>query len=152
LLPQFAALEVDFEHAEANTTVRRGGLGHRAQRQRARVYHAARPRQGQRRTACKCLHPRNFAGEVGSSRRGGSNHCRPGPASATVVRMDGDFTEVVLPHLDAAYRLARWLMRNPADAENVVQEATLRALRHYDSFRGGDTRAWLLTIVRNTCY
>jgi RNA polymerase sigma-70 factor (ECF subfamily) len=62
------------------------------------------------------------------------------------------FEEVVLPHLDAAYNLAHWLIRNPADAEDVVQEACLRALRFFDGFRGGDSRAWLLKIVRNTSY
>ena len=62
------------------------------------------------------------------------------------------FEQVVLPHLDAAYNLARWLIRSPADAEDAVQEACLRALRFFDGFRGGDSRAWLLKIVRNTCY
>jgi RNA polymerase sigma-70 factor (ECF subfamily) len=62
------------------------------------------------------------------------------------------FEQAVLPHLDAAYNLARWLIRSPADAEDVVQEACLRALRFFDGFRGGDSRAWLLKIVRNTCY
>src|SRR5580692_9379471 len=62
------------------------------------------------------------------------------------------FEQVVLPHLDAAYNLARWLIRSPADVEDVVQEACLRALRFFDSFRGGDSRARLLKIVRNTCY
>jgi RNA polymerase sigma-70 factor (ECF subfamily) len=62
------------------------------------------------------------------------------------------FEQVVLPHLDAAYNLARWLTRSPGDAEDVVQEACLRALRFFDGFRGGDSRAWLLKIVRNTCY
>ncbi len=62
------------------------------------------------------------------------------------------FEQVVLPHLNAAYNLARWLTRNEYDAEDVVQEATLRALRFFDGLRGGDGRAWLLTIVRNTCY
>jgi RNA polymerase sigma-70 factor, ECF subfamily len=60
--------------------------------------------------------------------------------------------ESLLPHLDAAYNLARWLIRSPADAEDVVQEACVRALRFFDGFRGGDSRAWLLKIVRNTCY
>ena len=60
--------------------------------------------------------------------------------------------ESLLPHLDAAYNLARWLVHNPADAEDVVQEACLRALRFFDGFRGGNSRAWLLKIVRNTCY
>jgi RNA polymerase sigma-70 factor (ECF subfamily) len=63
-----------------------------------------------------------------------------------------DFEEAVLPHLDAAYNLARWLMRNDADAQDVVQDAYLRALKFFGGFRGTDARAWLLTIVRNTCY
>jgi len=60
--------------------------------------------------------------------------------------------EVILPHLDAAYNLARWLTRNDADADDVVQDACLRALRFFKSFRGGDGRVWLLAIVRNACY
>src|SRR5580700_2226032 len=66
--------------------------------------------------------------------------------------MPEQFEQVVLPHLDAAYNLARWLVRNPADAEDVVQESYLRALRFFDGFRGGDSRAWILKIVRNTSY
>ena len=62
------------------------------------------------------------------------------------------FEAEVLPHLDAAYNLARWLTHNKQDAEDVVQEACLRALRFFPSFRGGDARAWLLKIVRNTFY
>jgi RNA polymerase sigma-70 factor (ECF subfamily) len=62
------------------------------------------------------------------------------------------FEQVLLPHIDAVYNLARWLIRSPADAEDVVQEAYLRALQFFDGFRGGDSRAWLLKIVRNTCY
>src|SRR5687768_6758471 len=62
------------------------------------------------------------------------------------------FEETVLPHLDAAYNLARWLAHNERDAEDVVQEAFLRALRHFSSFKGGDARPWLLAIVRNTYY
>lgn len=62
------------------------------------------------------------------------------------------FEQATAPHLDAAYNLARWLTRNPHDADDVVQEAYLRAFRFFDGFRGGDGRAWLLTIVRNTCY
>jgi RNA polymerase sigma-70 factor (ECF subfamily) len=64
----------------------------------------------------------------------------------------GRFEAVVLPHLPAAYNLARWLVRNNADAEDVVQEAYLRAFRFFDGYRGGESRTWLLTIVRNTCY
>ena len=62
------------------------------------------------------------------------------------------FDLLILPHLDAAYNLARWLVGNPADADDIVQEAFLRALRFFDGFRGGDSRAWLLKIVRNTSY
>jgi RNA polymerase sigma-70 factor (ECF subfamily) len=65
---------------------------------------------------------------------------------------DGRFEEVVLPHLDAAYTLARYLVRDEHDAQDIVQEASLRALRHFAGFRDGDARAWLLTIVRNACY
>jgi len=63
-----------------------------------------------------------------------------------------NFEEAVLPHIDAAYNLARWLTRNDADAQDMVQEAYLRALRFFSGFRGTDAKAWLLTIVRNTCY
>jgi len=63
-----------------------------------------------------------------------------------------EFEARVLPHLGAAYNLARWLTRNDHDAEDVVQESYLRAYRFFGGFRGGDGRAWLLTIVRNTCY
>jgi RNA polymerase sigma-70 factor (ECF subfamily) len=62
------------------------------------------------------------------------------------------FEILVLPHLDAAFNLARWLLRSGADAEDVAQEAMLRAYRFFHGFHGGDVRAWLLQIVRNTCY
>src|SRR4029453_8232922 len=62
------------------------------------------------------------------------------------------FEEAMLPHLDAAHNLARWLLRNEQDAEDDVQEAYLRAFRSFDGFRGSNGRAWLLTIVRNTSY
>lgn len=70
------------------------------------------------------------------------------PEESRAVR----FEEVVLPHLPAAYNLARWLVRNDQDAEDVVQEAYLRAFRFFGGYRGGGSRSWLLTIVRNTCY
>jgi len=60
------------------------------------------------------------------------------------------FEALVLPHLDAAYNLARWMARNSSDGEDVAQEAMLRAFRFFDTFRGEDARVWLLTIVRNT--
>jgi RNA polymerase sigma-70 factor (ECF subfamily) len=62
------------------------------------------------------------------------------------------FEEAFLPHLDAAYNLARWLVRNTHDAEDIVQEAYLRAFKFFGGYRGGDTRAWVLKIVRNTSY
>lgn len=62
------------------------------------------------------------------------------------------FEQLVLPHLDAAFNLARWILRGRADAEDVAQEATLRALRFFRGFHGGDARSWLLQIVRNSCY
>ena len=62
------------------------------------------------------------------------------------------FEETVLPHLEAAYTLARHLLRNDHDAEDVVQDAYLRAASRFGGNRGGNTRAWLLTIVRHTCY
>src|SRR5262245_52855012 len=62
------------------------------------------------------------------------------------------FDALVLPHLDAAYNLARYLLRDPHEAEEAVQNAFLRALEHFEGLRGTDGRAWLLSIVRNTCY
>jgi RNA polymerase sigma-70 factor (ECF subfamily) len=70
------------------------------------------------------------------------------PARAEV----GGLAEILLSHLDCAYNLALWLVRNGADAEDVVQEAYLRALRYSNGFRGGDASAWLFAIVRNTAY
>ncbi|KAA5608190.1 sigma-70 family RNA polymerase sigma factor [Rhodovastum atsumiense] len=64
----------------------------------------------------------------------------------------GGFEALVLPHFDAAYNLGRWLMQDAALAEDVVQEAMLRAFAHFASYRGGDARAWLLRIVRNVAY
>ena len=62
------------------------------------------------------------------------------------------FQALVLPYLDAAYNLARWLTRDDADAQDVVQESMVRALRYFGSFHGTDARVWLLAIVRNTFY
>ncbi len=63
-----------------------------------------------------------------------------------------EFERQVVPHLDAAYNLARFLLRNDQDAEDVVQEAALRAFRFFESFRGENNRAWFLSIVRNTAF
>jgi RNA polymerase sigma-70 factor (ECF subfamily) len=70
--------------------------------------------------------------------------------------MDGStrltlFEETILPHLKSAHNLARWLTRNEDDAQDVVQEAYLRAFRFFDGFKGGDGKAWLMAVVRNTC-
>ena len=62
------------------------------------------------------------------------------------------FVELVLPHLDAAYNLARWLTRDARDAEDVVQDACVRALKYLGTLKGSDGRAWFLTIVRRACY
>jgi len=62
------------------------------------------------------------------------------------------FREATLPHLDDAYTLARYLLRDPADAEDAVQECYLRALHHFDSYRGPSIRPWLLAILRNVCH
>ncbi len=62
------------------------------------------------------------------------------------------FEELIMPHLDAAYNLARWLTRNEYDAQDVVQDAFLRAFKFFDGFHGTNSRAWLLSIVRNTSY
>jgi len=62
------------------------------------------------------------------------------------------FEETIMPHLDAAYNLARWLTRNEHDAEDVAQDAVLRAFKFFGGFRGGNSRSWLLSIVRNTAY
>lgn len=74
------------------------------------------------------------------------------PDAKQAVGNDRRFEQIVLPHLDAAYNLARWLVRNTQDAEDVVQEAYLRAFKFFSGFQGGDARAWLLKIVRNTSY
>jgi RNA polymerase sigma-70 factor (ECF subfamily) len=71
-----------------------------------------------------------------------------------VLRMDDrrqKFEAQALPHLDAAYNLARWPARSPADADDIVQDAMLRAFRGFDGFRSGDAKPWLLAIVRNRC-
>lgn len=62
------------------------------------------------------------------------------------------FEKVVLAHLDDAYTLARYLLKDEHDAQDVVQDASLRAFRHFDGFRDGDARAWFLSIVRNCCF
>lgn len=62
------------------------------------------------------------------------------------------FRETALPHLDAVYTLARYMLRDPSDAEDAVQECYLRALQHFDTFRGSEVKPWLFAILRNVCY
>jgi RNA polymerase sigma-70 factor, ECF subfamily len=71
---------------------------------------------------------------------------------ATQGQKSASFEETMLPHMDAAHNLARWLLRNEEDAQDVVQEAYLRAFKSFAGFHGWNGRAWLLTIVRNTSY
>ncbi len=77
--------------------------------------------------------------------RGGSSRTSPAPVPDTAER----FRTVMLPHLDAAYNLARWLAADPATAEDVVQETFLRAFRAFPGYQGGSPRAWLFAILRN---
>src|ERR1041384_499645 len=89
----------------------------------------------------------------------GRGHSYGGPAfaGASVVKNAGTgpesrlrlFEEIILPHLNAAYNLARWLTRNEHDAQDVVQESFLRAYKFFGGFRGGNSRSWLLSVVRN---
>ncbi len=84
------------------------------------------------------------------------SRCRTMKSKVGMHLDDGDktkqFEAIALPHLDAAYNLARWLTRNDQNAEDVVQMAYLRAFKFFAGFRGGDARAWILTIVRHTYY
>ncbi len=73
-------------------------------------------------------------------------------SALTLAPAPASFEQALLPHRDAAYNLARWLMRHEQDAEDCVQEAYLNAYRAFARFRGEDGRAWLLTIVRHACY
>lgn len=105
--------------------------------------HVFRPRRG------------NDAAGAGAATAGAGTAAVPLPAAGNPA--DGAerarrFREVALPQLDAAYNLARHLVRDANAAEDIVQDACLRALRGIDGYRGGDPRAWLLRIVRNRCY
>jgi RNA polymerase sigma factor (sigma-70 family) len=87
----------------------------------------------------------------------GFSRSRPVPqgkarAVSEVDRKARCFEQTLMPHLDSAYNLARWLTRSDADAQDVVQEACLRAFKYFDGFDGQYANAWLLKIVRNTCF
>jgi RNA polymerase sigma factor (sigma-70 family) len=89
-------------------------------------------------------------GARGSAGAAASGQGKAEPVLAQEQRVR--FEQAVLPHLAAAYNLARWLTRSDQDAEDVVQDAYLRAFKFFGGFHGADSRAWLLAIVRNTCY
>ena len=85
------------------------------------------------------------------SRRTASGGAEAQARSAAANTNTAEFRQVILPHLDGAYNLARYLTRDPVLAEDIVQDAFVRAFRAFDQFRGGSARAWLFTIVRNCC-
>jgi RNA polymerase sigma-70 factor (ECF subfamily) len=139
-----------------------------------RSYQAARAGEVKSRAACDVFHlsrprsPSAYSLPATSLFREISLHngikCHPWRLSTVSSPIQGNsadvldpqaqvrFEQLVLPHLDAAFNLARWILRSRADAEDVAQDAILRAYRFFLSFHGGDARAWLLQIVRNTCY
>ncbi|WP_240655444.1 RNA polymerase sigma factor [Paraburkholderia phosphatilytica] len=84
--------------------------------------------------------------------KAGDDRAGPRSDAALAAARSQRFQTLALPHLDAAYNLARWLSRNPSDADDIVQEAFLRAFRFFDTFRGDSARPWLLAIVRRTWY
>jgi len=95
----------------------------------------------------------SLAGESRHQNAAGAVHSRDDPSrQITLAEREARFATVVLPHLADAYSLARWLTGNSADAEDVVQDACLRAVRGIAGFSGGNARAWVLTIVRHTAY
>jgi RNA polymerase sigma factor (sigma-70 family) len=110
--------------------------------------------------AAEVTGPRNWLGMSLRRRAQGENvgasadeQIEPGPWSARdEAERSRRFQALALPHLDAAYNLARWLSRNPGDAEDIVQEAFLRAFKFFDTFRGELARPWLLSIVRRVWY
>src|SRR6185437_5400133 len=99
---------------------------------------------------------RRLSGQSGyspsASKNFSGNKTPPAAIYTDLMGPDNAFAAVALPHLDAAFNLARWLTGSRADAEDVVQEAMVRALTYFPSYRGGSGRAWILQIVRNTAY
>ena len=99
------------------------------------------------------LAPRAAPGKAAAARPAAATRLPPEDPTTTMQEdRQQRFAASVLPHLDAAYNLARWLVRDGHDAEDVVQDAMLRALRHFDGLRGVDPRPWLLAIVRNAAW
>ena len=91
-----------------------------------------------------------MSGTVSLSRTAFSSY--PVGQTMSQSKLNAEFERVILPHLNSAYNLARWLLRNEQDAQDVVHDSFLRAHRYFESFDGSDARAWLLGIVRNACF
>src|SRR5271170_6679661 len=105
-----------------------------------------------RRHLCVFLrHPSDDAGDDGGALSGGLGY-RPAGGAMWGRALSSEFERTVLPHMDAAHNLARWLVRDATLAQDVTQDALLRALRFFPEWRGGSVRAWLLRIVRNVAY
>lgn len=102
-------------------------------------------KQGTGREHVKTSSPHRF-----TPRLAASNGPAPGSSTPGAGHI-GDFRQVILPHLDGAYNLARYLTRDPVLSEDIVQDAVLRAFRAFGQFRGGSARAWFFMIVRNCC-
>jgi RNA polymerase sigma-70 factor, ECF subfamily len=83
--------------------------------------------------------------------REAERHVMPDKVTEEDLAQSRRFRDVALPHLDAVYTLARYLLRNPSDAEDAVQECYMRALRHFDTLRNQDVKPWLFAILRNVC-
>jgi RNA polymerase sigma-70 factor, ECF subfamily len=92
------------------------------------------------------------SGSVTCNKRRRAGNVLSTPKTTPESAAEQRFREAALPHLDAVYTLARYLLREPADAEDAVQECYLRAMRHFDTFRGEDIKPWLLAILRNVCH
>lgn len=102
-------------------------------------------KQGTGREPVKTSSPHRFTPRLAASNGPAPGFSTPGAGHT------GDFRQVILPHLDGAYNLARYLTRDPVLSEDIVQDAVLRAFRAFGQFRGGSARAWFLMIVRNCC-
>src|SRR5439155_487977 len=137
----FLLVEVRFEHREVLGETWRGWIPWRSRDSAC--------------SACSSAPPAARASDEGRRRgniRGAIRVTAHEGAAMTGAAKFGDFERTIGPHMGAAYNLARWLLRESADAEDVLQEAFMRAFRYFDTFHGERARSWLLAIVRNTCW
>jgi RNA polymerase sigma-70 factor, ECF subfamily len=122
---------------------------HRVRNHRSRVFYSGRSQPSLLTIEIGCRREREgFVAVSQNNQRGVGHYVKVMTPLPTHV--SGRFEDVVLPHLDAGYRLARWLSRNDQDAQDIVQEASLRAFQYFRTFAGQNGRAWFLRIVRNT--